>query len=210
MKIKIITIMILWLLIIITLSGCISTDDDGKDKDGDQKDDYFSETYNRVLFEFNFEFGNTTTNNSSHVIIPRPIQNDKELDLAEYQDNPDFNNFSYTFIETEHGSGLKIEPAPSGKFWLWFSCEPYTVIGPFDIKQNVQCYKENYPELSTWETDGTAGYYWFFSSINFTKFSYQYWLSDCYFFMDMGGLDQGGSPGWQKIKYMRTQEDMPM
>lgn len=209
MRIKIITIIVLWLLIIITIAGCINTDNEN-DKDGDKKDDYFSETYDRVYFEFNFEFESISSNNSSYVIIPRPIQNNEPLELAEYQDNTAFDNYTYNYIDTEHGKGLKIEPAPSGKFWLWFSCEPYTVKGPFDIKQNVQCYNPEYPGLSTWETDGTAGYYWFYSSIDITKLFYKYWLSDCYYFMDMGGVDNGHASGWMKLKYMRVQEDMPM
>ncbi len=105
---------------------------------------------------------------------------------------------------------LQISPIPNGNIWLWFDCEPYNVKGPFKIKQTDQFYKPNYPGLSTWNSDGANGYYWFYSNSNITKLSYRFEYSDCYYFSDTGEIENLMSSNWVKIKNLRAQIDMDM
>ncbi|MDP6155077.1 MAG: hypothetical protein QGH39_00685 [Candidatus Thermoplasmatota archaeon] len=200
MRIALTTFVFLIMGMMVTSSGCL--DDEKKEKE------YFSETYNKIFLNFKIE--SNEMNNTSYIIIPAPIQNGKTLELSAYQNMTEFHNYSYDYIDTEYGQGIKISPIPSGQFWIWFSCEPYTVTGPFDIKQNVQFYKTGYPGLSTWETDGVSGYYWFFASVNVTGLSFKFEYSDCYFFFDMGMMKNIDLSGWIKVKFEKIQEDMEM
>jgi len=200
MKIVFTTFIVLLIGVMVASSGCLDEDEDDKE--------YFSETYNKILLNFKIE--SDETNNTSYIIIPAPVQNGKTLEISTFQNVIDFHNYSYDYVELEYGKGIRISPIPSGQFWIWFSCEPYTVTGPFDIKQNVQFYKPDYPGLSTWETDGVSGYYWFFTSANVTGLSFKFEYSDCYFFTDMGMLNNIDSSGWIKVKFERTQKDMEM
>jgi hypothetical protein len=202
-KNKTLVISILLILVIILFPGC--TENNGGNEE-DKK--YFSETYSNIPFILKIEL--ETSNDSSYIIIPVPIQNNKTLEISSFQNHSDFNNYSYEFIDTEHGKGLRITPIPTGEFWLWFACESYTVKGPFDIKQTDQFYNSEFPGLSTWNTDGNFGYYWFYSSINLTKFSYRYEYSDCYCFSDKGELENVLGQEWLKMKNNRVQIDMEM
>ena len=170
MKIGLTTFVLLLIVLMAANVGCLDDKKDGKE--------YFSETYDKIFLNFNIK--SNEINNTSYVIIPAPVQNGKTLELAPFQNMTDFQNYSFEHVDTEHGKGVRISPIPQGQVWIWFSCEPYTAKGPFDIKQNVQCYKTGYPELSTWETDGTSGYYWFFSSVNVTALNFKFEYSDCY------------------------------
>jgi hypothetical protein len=198
---NILSLLTLIIVAVTSISGCLNENED------DEKE-YFSETYHKIYFEFEFE--HQVTNGSSYAIIPAPVQNGKILNFSDFQNYDGFDNFSYEFVDTEHGKGLKISPAPPDKFWIWFDCDPYTTQAPFSIKQTDQFYRSDYPGLSTWETDGTSAYYWFYCSVNTSTISYKYEYSDCYAFKDMGGNDNLGSSGWFRIKNMRIQEDMPM
>ncbi len=200
MKIQSILIILLLTGIMVTSSGCL--DEEKKDKE------YFSETYNKLLLNFKIESDNI--NNTSYIIIPAPIQNGRTLELSTFQNVTDFHNYTYDYVDTEYGKGIRISPIPSGQFWMWFSCDPYTVKGPFDIKQNVQFYKSDYPGLSTWETDGESGYYWFFNSVNITGLKFKIEYADCYYFFDMCMIKNIDTAGWIKLRYERKQMDMEM
>lgn len=200
MKIVFTTIIVLLMGMIVASSGCLDEENDNKK--------YFSETYNKIFF--NFKIMSPESNNTSYIIIPAPVQNGKPLELSTFQNVTDFHNYSYDYVELEYGKGIRISPIPSGQFWIWFSCESYTVTGPFDIKQNDQFYKADYPGLSTWETDGVSGYYWFFSSVNITGLSFKFEYSDCYFFSDMGMMKNINTSDWIKVKFDRIQKDMEM
>jgi hypothetical protein len=202
-KYKTLIISLMLIFAIFLFPGCLEDDNEN----GESKK-YFSETYNKTPYILRIE--HEQSNDSSYIIIPTPVQKNQTLELSTFQNNSDFNNFSFEFIDTEHGKGLRITPIPIGEFWLWFSCEPYTVKGPFDIKQTDQFYKPNYPGLSTWNTDGEWGYYWFYSSSNLTKLSYRYEYSDCYCFSDKGEIENLYSSSWYKIKNERIQIDMEM
>jgi hypothetical protein len=78
------------------------------------------------------------------------------------------------------------------------------------LKQTDQFYNEDWPGLTLWETDGEAGYYWFYCSENITGITYKYEYSDCYAFADMGSVEDIGTAGWVRTKNMRVQEEMPM
>jgi hypothetical protein len=205
MKMKYITLIIsIMLILAISLfPGCI---DDNKKKE--ESKEYFSETYNKIPFILNIT--HEPSNDSSYIIIPAPVQKNKILDLSTFQNNSGYNNFSFEFIDTEYGTGIQISPIPSGEFWLWFSCEPYTVKGPFDIKQTNQFYQSNYPGLSMWNNDGESSYYWFYSSLNISKLTYRYEYSDCYCFSDKGEMENLKGSNWIKIKNERVQIDMEM
>jgi hypothetical protein len=203
---KPLVISIIIILIFLLFPGCIDLEGDNEGSHGGNN--YFSESYNKIPYILTIE--QKPSNNSSYIIIPAPIQNNKILELSEFQNNSEFNNFSYKFVDTEYGKGLQITPIPTGNFWLWFDCESYTVKGPFDIKQYEQFYKSDYPGLTTWDTDGTNGYYWFYSSSNISKLSYRYELSDCYCFNDKGEIKNIVGSSWVKIKNHRAQIDMEM
>lgn len=203
MKFKTLIISIILILAIFLIPGCLEKNEDQK-----KNKEYFSETYNRIPYILNIE--HESLNDSSFIIIPAPIQKNKILNLSTFQNNTNFNNHSYEFIDTEHGKGIRITPIPIEDFWIWFTCEPYTVKGPFDIIQTDQFYKVDYPGLSTWSTDGDWGYYWFYSSTNISKLSYRYEYSDCYCFSDKGVKENVDGSGWMKIKNERVQIDMEM
>jgi hypothetical protein len=174
---------------------------------GGDGDEYYSEAYNKIYFSFNVTVD--ASNASSYVIIPAPIQNGTILQLSDFQSQDGIDNYSFEFLTTEHGEGIKISPIPDNDFRIWFGCERYTAQGPFDIVQTDQFYKSDYPGLSMWETDGGSGYYWFYCSENVTGISYKYEYSDCYAMSDKGGAESLPQ-GWSRIKYMRVQEEMPM
>jgi len=201
MKIKVFAIAFAVVVTVGVLSGCIG-------ENGDEENENFSETYTQIMFTF--EVRPTNPNETSHIIIPAPVQNGKTLDLWEKQYYPGFENLSIEFVDTEKGSGIKIAPVPSEKVWLWFECEPYTCQAPFDIDQTEQYYESEYPGLSTWETDGEKGYYWFYSDGEIDDISFVYEYSDCYGLRDKGSLELDGSQGWVKTEYTRVQELMPM
>ncbi len=199
MRKYLLTLLVLMIVIMISLSIWLNNDDDNE---------YFSETYDKIYYSFNIT--HNTSNVSSYVIIPAPFQNGKTLEFSDFQNNKEFNNYSYEYIDTDYGEGIKISPIPTNNFWIWFECDSYTVQAPFDIKQTDQFYRSDYPGLSTWETDGESAYYWFYSSENITEISYKFEDSDCYAISDMGEVDNIGKSGWIKTKYMRVQEEMPM
>ncbi len=61
-----------------------------------------------------------------------------------------------------------------------------------------------------WETDGTAGHLWIYTSQKITYLFYKYFLADCYNFSDMYNSGNIERSGWIKTKYMRKQENMEM
>jgi hypothetical protein len=202
MKKELLSIIVLIIVILLSFSGCLGSDDSGDDND------YFKETYHRINLSFKIDC--SESNESSYVIIPAPLQNGLTLEFAEFQNNDELNNYSYEFIETEYGDGLKISPIPENEFLIWFACEPYSAQAPFELKQTEQFLKPEYPGLSMWEADTESGYYWFYSSENTTGISYKYEYSDCYALSDKGGTDGAEPAGWIRTKYMRVQEEMPM
>jgi len=202
MKIMIVISQALIIFLMMTSSGCTEKDE------AEEQQDYFSETYSKAPLDFRFE--TNLSDNNSHVIIPVAMQNNRYLNLSEFQTMSDYANFSYTIVDTNYGKGVKISPIPQGEFTIWFDTDQYTVTGPFQIQQNVQYYQSNYPGLSTWETDGEHGYYWFYCSENVTELSFRFEYSDCYFFSDSAMISDLGSDGWIRVQFQRTQMDMEM
>jgi len=185
-----------------SVSGCI------KDAEDEEESDYFSETYTKIPMSFRFD--SKQSGNDSYVIIPAALQHGRILNLSEFQNMSEHSNFSYDIVDTEYGNGLRISPIPQGDFFIWFETDPYTAKGPFNIRQDAQFYQTDWPGLSTWETDGDHGYYWFFCSENITGLWFRFEYSDCYFFTDSAMIMDLETNGWIKVQFQRTQMDMEM